>query len=523
MKKYLFLLVFILCLNFVEGQTTFFKTIGNSSVDAISNYVEQTTDGGYIIVGTYYGFGPTLLGVGYVIKTNSAGDTTWTKVYGNTGMVLNSGKQTVDGGYILLGKLRNGGYDDIYVLKINSSGTIQWQKIIGGSNNEIGMCIKQTSDSGYIITGYGSSFSAGLNDAYIIKLDSIGNLQWQNIIGMDSETEGASIETNDGGFIALGSTSDSSNTSTFLMKFNNMGTLQWSKKYNESIINNTGISILKTFDNGYLFLGNRIDTSASFSEMITITKTDSLGNINWSRAYKGSFYNNAASIEKTPSGNYIITGTLTIPNPSAPAYKKLLYTLIDNTGNVIWSNSVGVTNPNSDFGTFANSTTDGGYIFTGYTDSPSLGGFIYFIKADSLGRSGCNDSLVTLTTAIFSPAISSPSTLSTSGAIISTPTIIENYGKDSIITYCSTVGINELPLNPQISVYPNPSSGQFNFSGIEKGNKMEVFDITGQLIYQAISSGDPETITISEKAKGIYFYRITKEIKLVQSGKICIE
>ncbi len=520
MKKFILLLAFVFSIGFIEGQITFFKTIGNINANAISNYVEQTADGGYVMIGTYYGFSPTLLGVGYVIKTNSVGDTTWTQVYGNTGMIINSGKQTNDGGYILLGKLRNSGYDDIYVLKIDSFGTIQWQKIIGGSNNETGECIKQTSDGGYIITGYGSSFGAGLSDVYVIKLDSTGNLQWENILGGTGSETGSSIEeTNDGGFIVIGSAS----SSTFLIKLDNTGILQWSKKYSESIISNNGKSILQTSDNGYIILGNRNDTSATFSAMMTVIKTDSIGNINWSRIYTGSFYNDVISIKKTASGNYIIAGSLTIPYPSAQAYRKLLYTLIDNSGNVIWSNSMGVSSPNFDYGTFATSTTDGGYIFTGYTSSPSLGGFIYFIKGDSLGTSGCNDSLVTLSAAIFTPTISTPITLSAAGVILNTPTIIENYGKDSIITYCTTVGINELPSAPQISVYPNPSSGQFNFSGLEKQNKIEVFDITGRIIYQSIAKNDFETINISDKAKAIYFYRITKEIKLVQSGKICIQ
>jgi PKD repeat protein/photosystem II stability/assembly factor-like uncharacterized protein len=91
------------------------------------------------------------------------------------------------------------------------------------------------------------------------------------------------------------------------------------------------------------------------------------------------------------------------------------------------------------------------------------------------------------------------------------------------INLMTSVGIHELQNNQQISVYPNPSAGQFNFSGLEKGNKIEVFDMTGRIISETKASTDIEEINISEKAKGIYFYRITNENKLIGSGKICVE
>ncbi|MBL0328787.1 MAG: PKD domain-containing protein [Bacteroidetes bacterium] len=77
--------------------------------------------------------------------------------------------------------------------------------------------------------------------------------------------------------------------------------------------------------------------------------------------------------------------------------------------------------------------------------------------------------------------------------------------------------------NIHISVYPNPSSGQFNFSGLEKGSHIEVFDLTGKKIYETTSNSDIQRIDISEKAKGVYFYRITKDMQLIQSGEISLQ
>lgn len=77
--------------------------------------------------------------------------------------------------------------------------------------------------------------------------------------------------------------------------------------------------------------------------------------------------------------------------------------------------------------------------------------------------------------------------------------------------------------NSSISVYPNPSTGQFNFKGLKKGEKIEVFDVTGNKVYETLFNSDIQSIDISERAKGIYFYRITKEMQLVQSGEMSVQ
>ncbi|MGZ4034780.1 MAG: PKD domain-containing protein, partial [Bacteroidia bacterium] len=91
------------------------------------------------------------------------------------------------------------------------------------------------------------------------------------------------------------------------------------------------------------------------------------------------------------------------------------------------------------------------------------------------------------------------------------------------INLMTSVGIHELQSASQISVYPNPSSGQFNFSGLERGNKIEIFDMTGQIIYEIKATNELEQLNITDKAKGIYFYKITDGIKLLKSGKISVE
>lgn len=506
MKKCILLLAFAFSTSFIEGQITFFKTI--SGLDESSNYIEQTTDGGYVMVGT--SMSPTDIN-GYVIKTNSLGDTVWTKIY-ETQTRLKSGMQTSDGGYVLLGTKQNlpSSDFDIYVLKIDATGAIQWQKIISQGGNEYGTCIKQTSDGGYVLTGNG-------NGLYVVKLDAGGNLQWENILnGPDSGNGYSILETNDGGYVISGTMSDSINYEAYLLKLNSTGVFQWAKTFGSY---SEGSTILQTADNGYIISGSRGNISGP-SDM-SIIKTDSLGNFSWGKVYVGALGNPLPTIKKTNDGNYIVSASR-----NTYGEIKILFTLIDSSGTELWSRFMNTYRSPSfgdyGIGTYAQQTTDGGYIFTGYSTTVAIRGFIYFIKADSLGRSGC-DSASTLIANSFIPITNTVSPSSSSGIVITNSSYPASCRSDSIHTYCTTVGINELPSTPQINVYPNPSSGQFNFSGLEKENKIEVFDITGRIIYQSIANSDFETINISDKAKGIYFYRITKEMKLIQSGKICME
>ena len=91
------------------------------------------------------------------------------------------------------------------------------------------------------------------------------------------------------------------------------------------------------------------------------------------------------------------------------------------------------------------------------------------------------------------------------------------------INLSTLVGINELTHLQPISIFPNPSSGAINFSGLIKDDKIEIVDITGRVISQSFSTNEKQSINLSEIAKGIYFYRIINKTKIIQQGKISID
>jgi len=153
-----------------NGDSLWTKTYGGSEVDE-GRSVQQTTDGGYIIVGTT---NPNNDGQAWLIKTNSNGDSLWTKTFGGSDADEGfSVKQTDDGGYIITGSTRsygNGNAADIWLIKTDSQGIEQCNQTFGGSGSDRGYSVQQTTDGGYIITGYTSSYGNGYMDFWLLKV-----------------------------------------------------------------------------------------------------------------------------------------------------------------------------------------------------------------------------------------------------------------------------------------------------------------------------------------------------------------
>ena len=156
---------------------------------------------------------------------------TFQKTYGGVNSEFGfSVQQTIDNGFILTGITMSFGVgnNDIYLIKTNVHGDTLWTKTYGGESDDRSYCIQQTTDSGYIITGYTSSFGAGNKDVYLIKTDSAGDTLWTKTFGGLLDDWGNSIQqTSDGGYIILGSTESfgSGNFDFYLIKTDSDGNL----------------------------------------------------------------------------------------------------------------------------------------------------------------------------------------------------------------------------------------------------------------------------------------------------------
>jgi hypothetical protein len=116
----------------------------------------------------------------WVLKLTSTGTIEWQKTYGewNNYDTPRYIQQTTDGGYIVTGFTYSfgAGKNDVWVLKLNSVGSIEWQKTYGGSDYDYALFLQQTSDGGYVVGANTYSFGAGNYDVWILKLSSNGEI-----------------------------------------------------------------------------------------------------------------------------------------------------------------------------------------------------------------------------------------------------------------------------------------------------------------------------------------------------------
>jgi PGF-CTERM protein len=194
-----------------NGNEKWSKTFGGSDIDTGWS-VQQTSDDGYIIAGATSSFGAGSSDV-YLIKTDENGNKEWNKTFGGSYREGYDGasvvQQTSDGGYIIVSATESfgSGNYDVYLIKTDENGNEKWSKTFGGSNIDIGWSVQQTSDDGYIIVGVTESFGAGSSDVYLIKTDENGNEVWNKTSGGSRDDGGGTVQqTSDGGYIIAGAT-----------------------------------------------------------------------------------------------------------------------------------------------------------------------------------------------------------------------------------------------------------------------------------------------------------------------------
>lgn len=340
------------------------KTFGGTRAD-IAREVQPTADGGFIIAGNtnsqdgdvsgyhfgVYGCylpctGPTICGYypdGLVVKLNSAGSIQWQMALGGTAAEnLLSIQPTPDGGYIASGLTYSNDGDvsgyhggteaDAWVVKLNSLGTIQWQKVIGGSTGcDFANAILPTADGGYIFAGHTDSHdgdvssTAGERDVWIVKLNSNGVIQWQKTIGGAKNDYVYSLQsTNDGGYVLGG----------------------------------------YSFSNDGAITGNHGDADA------LIIKLNNNGNVEWQKSLGGSNEDIARSVQPTPDGGYIVAGSTKSSNGDVTSNHgdaDAWIVKLSSSGGIQWQKALG--GISEDIARSIQLTADGGYILAGSTFS----------------------------------------------------------------------------------------------------------------------------------------------------------
>lgn len=339
------------------------KTFGGDYYDSGFS-VKQTTDGGYIFAGTTIPTGSTYSDI-FLVKTDSDGNTEWTKNYGGPDAEYGySVQETTDGGYIVVGYIyyysTNKGF--VYLLKTDSNGDQSWTVTLGGPELDEGFSGQQTTDGGYIITGFTDSFSIG-RDVYLTKTDSTGKFVWDKSYGGAGTNIGNCVrQTMDGGYIIVGSTSiyGAGLTDIWLIKTDSNGEMQWDKTFGGTL-GDFANSIEITSDGGYIITGTTMSFGAGGQD-VWVIRTDSTGNEEWSETFGGVNDDRGEEVKLTSDGDYIVTG---VTNSFGAGSEDAYLIKIDENGDCLWTKTIGgVLN---DFGHSIQQTTDGGYIIAGET------------------------------------------------------------------------------------------------------------------------------------------------------------
>tara|TARA_B110001452_G_scaffold29786_1_gene23387 strand:+ start:144 stop:1148 length:1005 start_codon:yes stop_codon:yes gene_type:complete len=283
-----------------NSSNTWTKTFGGNFNDKGSS-VQQTTDSGYIITGTYRSsVNQSDL---FLIKTEKNGDTLWTKRFGNEFSFGKSVKQTIDGGYIITGRTE---CCYVYLIKTDENGDSLWTKILNGSSvtDGWGNTVQQTIDGGYIIHCY-----YGGNDVYLIKTDENGNELWNQNFGQINIGNGdESVEqTIDLGYIITGSIESFGNggNDVYLIKTDENGDSLWTKTFGGTE-DDYGTSVQQTNDGGYIISG--ITFTPGIGSRIYLLKTNENGIELWNKTIGQSGYDYSYSVQQTIDGGYIIIG-----------------------------------------------------------------------------------------------------------------------------------------------------------------------------------------------------------------------
>jgi len=240
-----------------------------------------------------------------------APDTAWTRTYGGTNSDRgNSVQQTTDGGYIVVGSTAAGG-TDVYLIKTNSLGDTLWTRTYGGNNQDWGSSAQQTTDGGYIVVGYTQSYSAGGSAVYLIKTNGSGDTLWTRTYGGTDDGEGSSVQqTSDGGYVVAGWTGSIAAASydVYLIKTDSSGDTLWTRAYGGTN-SDRGNSVQQTTDGGYIVAGYTYSYGAGNQDVYLI-KTNSLGDTLWTRTYGGTDYDYGRSVQQTSDGGYIVVGEI---------------------------------------------------------------------------------------------------------------------------------------------------------------------------------------------------------------------
>jgi hypothetical protein len=364
------------------------RTYGGTGADQGCSVVE-TSDKGYAIAGytasnvsTVNEYSDFLL-----VKTDVFGNLKWNRTYGGGGSEqAYSLVETSDGGYVLSGFTTSfgSGGDDFWLVKTDAEGIMEWSNTYGGIGDDRAMCVVAASDGGYAVVGYTESFGAGSKDFFLVKTDASGNVEWNQTYGGEGQDCAfALVNTADRGYAIAGYTESFGGVArdSWLVKIDKYGTIEWDRTYSAEIDSyEEATALVVTSDGGYAIAGSAYSLASTFGTDCWLVKTDASGEALWNKTYGDeNACDYACSLVETSDGGYTIASI----SDGMDFSRDYRWIKTDNLGNLEWDKRCGTTDsyaPNSVIETF-----DGGYAIAS-TKGDWLNQDVWLMKTDEYGN-----------------------------------------------------------------------------------------------------------------------------------------
>lgn len=373
--------------SYTISSNTWSAMFGLTELDILYS-IEQDSDGGYIVAGrtNSYSFGES---DAWIVKLNSEGEVVDAKNIGTTEFEgLKSIKVVPGGGYIAAGFSDRDGW----IVKLDYQLNIEWEIVIGGSEDEELNSIIPTPDGGYVSVGYTSSFGSGSRDGWIVKLNSLGNILWENAYGGEEDDILNSIHlAASGGYVATGYSSSFANgvADGWIFTIDSFGNIERQLirgKFRANVFN----SVSQTSDGGYIVVGSTHSFSESGYGAAWVLKLDATLNVVWERIFghandSGETFN---AIKQTFDGNYIAAGGVVDSLHGTPSGGWIVK--LDTEGNIEWQKGyalTSITNPALIGFTSISETIDRGFVAVGtlqLDENSKVNSWI--MKVDELGE-----------------------------------------------------------------------------------------------------------------------------------------
>jgi hypothetical protein len=512
-SQYLLFLLWLGLCSILPAQTVFQKIYSSSSGGGTwPQMLLQTSDKEFVFSGTTYD--TSYYENVYLAKINHKGDTLWTRSYGFNGIERGASiAPTPDGGFIICGSATPPStkfgiaYMDLLLIRLNAQGDTVWTRTYGDSTeDEYGGHAIPTADNGFVVVGnkrmlHGPST---IDSPFVMKIDATGHTVWIRSFSIGGNYRHISVQqTADTCLLINGSCGEN-----YYFKTDMSGKLLWSYIFSKTDLQ-VAMPCNRTKDGGYIFPGITADGMA-------LVKVDASGRLKWAQAYGGDEKSIGYSACETSDGGYILTGGTTVGSDLDIALVKT-----DSTGLMQWASQF--LSKDLELGRFVMESKDHAYMVLGETYPDSSPIRKYLIRTNPEGQTFCNSQFpdftfrymnVTADTFIYLHLVKTSIDMHYQG--------LQIFAGSYFQPVCEHTSITE-QTKTLFKLYPNPASSYLTIeSGYVDDAVIEMYNISGSLVYSGKISEGSNMIDIKNYPAGIYMVKLQTETGVI-SYKIAID